>query len=105
LSGLGESEGEFVTASEGNGSRLREKPGFKKGCTGGHALETDRKNSRLAGVYDRKAGSVPVFSYSPGSKKLGVTWTDETLEKWLSDLDLMVPDNVRQQLFLYGRHF
>ena len=48
---------------------------------------------------------MPVFSYSPGSKKLGVTWTDETLEKWLSDLDLMVPDNVRQQLFLYGRHF
>jgi cytochrome c len=26
-------------------------------------------------------------------KNSGVTWTDGTLEKWLSDPDLMVPDN------------
>jgi cytochrome c len=26
-------------------------------------------------------------------KNLGVTWNDATLERWLSDPDLMVPDN------------
>jgi cytochrome c len=26
-------------------------------------------------------------------KNSGLTWTDATLEKWLSDPDLMVPDN------------
>jgi cytochrome c len=33
------------------------------------------------------------FTYSTGLKKLGVTWNDATLEKWLSDPDMMVPDN------------
>jgi cytochrome c len=53
----------------------------------------DREGPRLAGVYGRKAGSLPGFTYSAGLKHSGVTWTDATLEKWLSDPDLMVPDN------------
>jgi cytochrome c len=47
----------------------------------------------LAGVYGRKAGGVAGFTYSNGLKNLGVTWNDANLEKWLSDPDLMVPDN------------
>jgi cytochrome c len=44
-------------------------------------------------VYGRKAGGVAGFTYSTGLKNSGVTWNDATLEKWLSDPDLMVPDN------------
>jgi cytochrome c len=44
-------------------------------------------------VYGRKAGIAAGFSYSNGLKNLWVTWNDATLEKWLTDPDVMVPDN------------
>jgi cytochrome c len=44
-------------------------------------------------VYGRTAGSVAGFIYSKGLKNSGMTWTDANLETWLSDPDLMIPDN------------
>jgi cytochrome c len=44
-------------------------------------------------VYGRRAGSVPGFSYSSGIKNSGVTWSEETLERWLRDTDAMAPGN------------
>jgi len=49
--------------------------------------------TRKAGVYGRKAGSVAEFTYSTDLKNLGATWNDATLEKWLSDPDMVVKDN------------
>jgi cytochrome c len=36
---------------------------------------------------------VPGFTYSVGLKNLGLRWNDATLETWLSNPDLLVPDN------------
>ena len=33
------------------------------------------------------------FNYSTGLKSSGITWNDPTLERWLSDPDLVVKDN------------
>jgi cytochrome c len=33
------------------------------------------------------------FRYSAGLKDSGITWNDATLERWLSDPDLVVKDN------------
>jgi cytochrome c len=44
-------------------------------------------------VFGRKAGSVAGFTYSAGLKKSGLTWDETTLDKWLSDPDVVVPDN------------
>ena len=77
----------------GDGDPVRGKAVFEKRCTGCHAMEADREGPRLAGVYGRKAGSVAGFTYSAGLKNLGVTWNDATLEKWLSDPDMVVKDN------------
>src|ERR1700677_2392024 len=38
-------------------------------------------------------GSSDRFTYSKGLKNSGMTWTDANLEKWLSDPDMMIPDN------------
>ena len=57
------------------------------------AMDADREGPRLAGVYGRKAGSVTGFAYSPGLKNSGITWTDATLERWLTDPDRVVKDN------------
>ena len=44
-------------------------------------------------MFGRKAGSVAGFAHSAGLTKLGLTWDEATLDKWLSGLDVMVPDN------------
>jgi len=93
LSMLGKGSGGSEAALAGDGDSVRGKAVFEKRCTGCHALEVDREGPRLAGVYGRKAGSVPGFTYSAGLKNLGLTWNDATLERWLSDPDMVVPDN------------
>jgi cytochrome c len=93
LSMLGKSSGESEAALVGDGDALHGKAVFEKRCTGCHATNVDREGPRLAGVYGRKAGSVSGFTYSAGLKRLGATWNDATLEKWLTDPDLMVADN------------
>jgi cytochrome c len=55
-------------------------------------MDGDREGPRLAGVIGRKAGTVPGFEYSTGLKTSGLTWNDATLEKWLTDPDLIAPD-------------
>jgi cytochrome c len=93
LSILGKSTGGSEAALAGDGDAVRGKAVFEKRCTGCHAMDVDREGPRLAGVYGRKAGGVAGFTYSAALKNFGVTWNDATLERWLSDPDLMVPDN------------
>lgn len=84
---------ESDAAPAGPGDPGRGQAVFEKRCTGCHALEADREGPRLAGVFGRKAGSIAGFTYSAGLKKSGITWDEATLDRWLSDPDVMVPDN------------
>jgi cytochrome c len=74
------------------GDAERGKIVFEKRCTGCHAMDGDREGPRLAGVFGRKAGSVAGFDYSTGVKKSGIVWDDASLEKWLTDPGMVVPD-------------
>jgi cytochrome c len=93
LSMLGKGAGASEATLAGPGDPVRGKAVFEKRCTGCHAMDVDREGPRLAGAYGRRAGGVAGFTYSAGLKKLDLTWNDATLEKWLSDPDVMVPDN------------
>jgi cytochrome c len=93
LSTLIKSAGASEPGSAGEGDAVHGKAVFEKRCTGCHAMDADREGPRLAGVYGRKAGSVAGFNYSAGLKSSGITWDDATLEKWLSDPDMVVKDN------------
>jgi cytochrome c len=90
---LGQHAGGSEAALTGLGDPMRGKAVFEKRCTGCHALDVDREGPRLTGVFGRKAGSVAGFTYSAGLKKADFTWNEATLEKWLSDPDLIVRDN------------
>jgi cytochrome c len=93
LSVLGQASGGSEAALSGAGDPVHGKEVFQKRCTGCHAMDADREGPRLSGVYGRKAGSIAGFVYSKGLKNSDMTWTDATLEKWLSDPDMMIPDN------------
>jgi cytochrome c len=66
---------------------------FEKRCTGCHALDHDKEGPRLAGVLQRKAGSVPGFPYSDAVKKSAVVWNEGLIDKWLTDPDSVIPDS------------
>src|SRR5215472_4045782 len=81
------------SASEQPGDAARGKLVFERRCTGCHALDADREGPQLRTVYGRKAGSVAGFQYSEALLHLGLTWSPETLDQWLTDPDAMVPGN------------
>jgi cytochrome c len=66
---------------------------FDRRCGGCHALDRDKEGPRLRGVYGRMAGSVDSFLYSEALKTSKVRWNDETLDKWLTDTETLVPNN------------
>jgi cytochrome c len=66
---------------------------FERRCTGCHALDGGKVGPRLRGVYGRAAGSDPSFPYSESIRKSGVKWDSNSLDKWLTDPDLFIPDN------------
>jgi cytochrome c len=93
LSMLGKDGGSAEATLAGVGDATRGKAVFEKRCTGCHAMDADREAPKLAGVFGRKAGSLPGFAYSAALKNSGITWNEATLEKWLTDSDAMVPNN------------
>ena len=66
---------------------------FEKRCGGCHALDRDKEGPRLGGVYGRTAGSLNSFEYSDALKKSKIKWAEDTLDKWLTDTEKLVPGN------------
>lgn len=67
-----------------------------RACAPCHSLEPDRNMTgpSLAGLWGRKAGSLPSFDrYSDALKSSGIIWDDRSLDGWLTGPDGMVPDN------------
>src|SRR5438477_11085917 len=67
-----------------------------RACAACHSLEPDRNMTgpSLAGLWGRKAGSLPTFErYSDALKSSGIIWDDRLLNGWLTDPKAMVPDN------------
>src|SRR4051794_2907451 len=67
-----------------------------RACAACHSLESNRNMTgpSLAGMWGRKAGSLPSFErYSDALKSSGIIWDDRSLDGWLTDPQNMVPDN------------
>lgn len=65
-------------------------------CAACHSIEPGRHMTgpSLAGLWGRKAGSVENFlRYSDAMKNSGVTWDEQTLDKWLQNPSQFIPHN------------
>ncbi|HEX2885513.1 c-type cytochrome [Vineibacter terrae] len=53
-------------------------------CIGCHALDANRVGPLHRGVFGRKAGAAPGFTYSAAVRNAGFVWDEARLEKWLA---------------------
>ena len=60
-------------------------------CTDCHSLDKNDVGPRHRGVFGRRAGSLPDYSYSEALKSSKIVWNEETLDKWLTDPQALVP--------------
>ena len=44
-------------------------------------------------MFDRKAGDLADYRYSPAMKRSGITWTAKSLDEFVADPQKMVPGN------------
>jgi cytochrome c len=75
--------------ADGNPDRGREL--YESRCIGCHSLDANRIGPKHRGVYGRKAGSVPEFTYSPALKSSSLVWNDQTLMRWLTNPQEAIP--------------
>ena len=73
------------------GDAQRGAQAYESRCTGCHSVDQDRVGPHHAGVFGRKAGSVPDYAYSPALKAAGFRWDRTRLERWLADPEALVP--------------
>jgi cytochrome c len=60
-------------------------------CMGCHSLDEDDVGPRHRGVVGRTAGTVPGYAYSPALKNSHVVWDRDTLDRWLTNPQAVVP--------------
>jgi cytochrome c len=61
-----------------------------------HALDPDRRGMvgpTLHGVLGRKAGTLDGFKYSEAMRDAGLVWSEETLRRYITNPQDVVPDN------------
>ena len=81
-------------AARADGDAGRGEKRFEE-CATCHTTERGVNNvgPSLNGVFERKAGEVADFRYSPALKKSGITWTPQTLDTFIADPQKEVPGN------------
>jgi cytochrome c len=80
-----------ASAARAEGDAARGAELYDSRCTGCHSLDANRVGPMHRGVYGRKAGSVGNFSYSPAVKNSSVVWAEDTLNKWLTNPQDVIP--------------
>jgi len=62
-------------------------------CAICHAVEPGRNKlgPSLAGMFGRKAGTVPGFTYSPAMKSSKIVWDDKTVDAFIAKPTAVVP--------------
>lgn len=78
-----------IASTKGDAQRGRD--AFENTCTGCHDLDRRKVGPPLRRIYGRPAGNDGQYNYSDALKGASVTWNEETLDRWLTDTQSLVP--------------
>jgi cytochrome c len=86
--------GAICDEARADGDAARGEKTFEQ-CATCHTVERGVNNvgPSLYGVFERKAGELVDFRYSPALKRSGITWTPRTLDEFIADPQKTVPAN------------
>ena len=84
----------LINVAHADGDAARGEARFQD-CAACHKLEAGVNNvgPSLHEIFERKAGAIADFRYSPSMKRSGITWTPETLDRFIADPQATVPAN------------
>jgi cytochrome c len=84
----------FTCAARADGDAPRGEAKFQD-CAACHKLQAaiNDVGPSLNGIFGRNAGELANFRFSPAMKRSGITWTPETLDKFITEPQAMVPGN------------
>ena len=84
---------------------------FAKRCSACHAVDVNKFGPMLGGVVGRQAGSAAGYNYSPALRDADLTWSADSLDRWLTDprtfiagtkMPVRVPDaSTRRDIIAY----
>jgi len=77
--------------ADGDGDAAHGQEIYESRCIACHSPDTNRVGPMHRGVFGRKAGSLPDYTYSKALKGTDFVWNDETLNKWLTNPQAFVP--------------
>jgi cytochrome c len=73
------------------GDAARGKDLYETTCVACHSPDKNRVGPAHRGVFGRKAGMAPGYSYSEALASSSVVWNEETLAKWLANPEKLIP--------------
>jgi cytochrome c len=84
----------FAGTALADGDAARGEKRFEE-CAACHTLEpgVNGVGPTLHGLFERKAGALPDFRYSPALKRSGIVWNPRTLDGFLADPQQAIPAN------------
>jgi cytochrome c2 len=84
----------LIGVAHADGDTVRGEAKFQE-CAACHKLTAGANDvgPNLNGLFGRKAGEIPDFRYTPSMKRSGITWTPESLDKFITDPQALVPGN------------
>ena len=81
--------GSSLASAEGDVARGKDL--YAQRCAACHSVDFNGVGPAHAGVFGRKAGTAPNYTYSPALKASDVVWSDDTLAQWLADPEKLIP--------------
>jgi cytochrome c len=81
----------FSSPAIAAGNAIRGQALYQSMCTACHSIDYNGIGPAHKGLFDRKAGSRPDYTYSPAVKASPIVWTEKTVDKWLANPAKLIP--------------
>jgi cytochrome c oxidase assembly protein subunit 11 len=79
----------FLASAEPDAVRGRQL--FAERCAACHAVDANKTGPMLGGVLGRKVASAAEYKYSPALLSADLTWSADSLDRWLADPGKFIP--------------